>query len=251
MPELIILGTAASVPDAEHDTVGLVLRGPGWAVLIECCGNSLYKLAQAGIPRDDLSAVILTHRHADHVSGLPMLVQGAWLGGRKVPLPIYGPQETLDVGRQMLRLYDMENQTNMFSLDWRPVPLYEGQHVLTIGGVKITASPTRHLELDCLALRLENESSRVRIVYSSDTEPCPAVIRLASGANLLIHEATGNRAGHSTPVEAAKVAREAGVARLALIHYPIHDHNLDDWLAQASGFPGPVALARDGDVYSL
>ena len=100
MPELVILGTAASVPDAEHDTVALVLRGLEWAVLIECSGSSLYKLAQVGIPRDHLSAVILTHRHADHVYGLPMLVQGAWLGGRTAPLPIYGPQETLDIGLQ-------------------------------------------------------------------------------------------------------------------------------------------------------
>jgi hypothetical protein len=28
MPELIVLGSAASVPDAEHDTVSLLLRGP-------------------------------------------------------------------------------------------------------------------------------------------------------------------------------------------------------------------------------
>lgn len=251
MPELIILGTAASVPDAEHDTVAMVLRGPDWAVLIECSGSSLYKLAQISIPRDHLSAVILTHRHADHVYGLPMLVQGAWLGGRTAPLPIYGPQETLDIGLKMLQLYDLDKQANMFPLDWRPVPLCEGQHVLTLWGVQITASPTYHGDLDTLALRLEREASGTAIVYSSDTEPCPAVTRLARGADLLIHEATGDRAGHTTPAQAAEIARQAGVSRLALIHYPVDGRSLDEWLAQATGFPGPVALARDGDVYPL
>lgn len=168
MPELVILGTAVSVPDAEHDTVALVLRGPEWAVLIECSGSSLYKLAQVGIPRDHLSAVILTHRHADHVYGLPMLVQGAWLGGRTTPLPIYGPQETLDIGLQMLQLYDLDKQANMFPLLWRPVPLREDQHVLTLDGVRITAWPTCHGDLDTLALRLENEARGTAIVYSSD-----------------------------------------------------------------------------------
>ena len=83
------------------------------------------------------------------------------------------------------------------------------------------------------------------------TEPSPAVARLAAGADLLIHEATGGRDGHSTPAQAAEVAREAGVSRLALIHFPVDGRNLDEWLAQAAGFPGPVALARDGDVYPL
>lgn len=251
MAELIVLGTAASVPDAEHDTVGYVLRDNGWAVLIECGGSPLHKLARYGIGFDEIEAVILTHGHADHVYGLPMLVQGLWLGGREAALPIYGPRQTLDRARQILELFDLAEREDLFEIQWKGIPLRESQPVLSLHGIEITASPVPHGRQDTVALRLENPATGRSIVYSSDTEPCPALSRLAAGAGLLIHEATGDHAGHSAPAEAAEVAREAGVERLVLTHYPVVDTDLARWRDQAAGQGVEVSLARDGDVHSL
>jgi ribonuclease Z len=251
MPQLILLGSAASVPDAEHDTVSMVLRGPEWSVLIDCGGSPLHKLARLGIDSETIRAVILTHGHADHLYGLPILVQGLWLGGREAPLPVYGPGQALDRAQQLLALLDLVDSDRRLSLEWHPVPLREGRQVLAVGEIRITASPVVHGDQDTLALRFENSITKRVIVYSADTEPCPTLIRLAAGADLLLHEATGDFPGHSTPVEAAEVAREAGVAQLALVHYPVHGVEPEAWRRQAAGFPGEVTLARDGDVYSL
>lgn len=251
MPELIVLGTCASVPDAEHDTVALALRGADWAVLIDCGGSPLHKLARFGVELDHIRAVILTHRHTDHVYGFPMLVQGLWLGGRETPLPVYGPAEALDVVRRLLETLGRADWEGMFVLDWQPVPLREGRRVLEVEGVQITAAPGVHLDVDTLALRFDDTATGRSIVYSSDTEPCPAVRRLATGVDLLIHEATGDYTGHSTPAQAAEVAREAGVEQLALIHYPVHGVNLERWRQAAAILPGPVVLAQDGDIYAL
>ena len=117
--------------------------------------------------------------------------------------------------------------------------------------MRITAAPAIHGSVQTLALRFENTATGRAIVYSADTEPCEAVVQLAAGADLLIHEATGDHPGHSSPADAAQVAREAGVSRLALIHYPVVGVDLDRWRAGAAGFPGPVSLAQDGDVYPL
>jgi ribonuclease Z len=65
------------------------------------------------------------------------------------------------------------------------------------------------------------------VVIAGDTMPCPAVVELARGADLLVHEATFGEAhrdlapmrGHSTAAQAATVAREAGVQRLVLTHF--------------------------------
>lgn len=251
MAELVVLGSSASVPDAEHDTVSLVLRGPDWAVLVECGGSPLHKLAQLGVGLEDLRAVILTHQHPDHLYGLPALVQGLWIGGREASLPIYGPSQALNRARALLELLDLAEREGMFCVEWHPVPLREGRQIASWGDIHVSATPVTHAGNDTLALRFENRATGRVIVYSADTEPCPALIHLAAGADLLLHEATGGYAGHSTPAEAAEVAREAGVAALALIHYPVRGVNLEAWRRQAAGFPGPLALAREGDRYPL
>lgn len=251
MPDLIILGSAASVPDAQHDTIGLGLRGPGWAVLVDCGGSPLHKLARAGVSGEEVCAVILTHGHADHIYGLPILIQGLWLAGRESPLAIYGPRETLDLAERLLDLFNLSQREAMLPLEWHPVPMREGRQVLSVDNTEITAAPVIHGTLQTIALRFDNTVSKRAIAYSADTEPCPALVRLAAGADLLIHEATGECDGHSSPSEAAEVARQAGVQKLALIHYPVHGLNLVAWRVAASGFPGPVILAQDGDVFPL
>lgn len=251
MAQLIVLGSSASVPDAEHDTVSLVLQGHDWAVLVECGGSPLQKLAQLGVGLEGLSAVILSHRHPDHLYGLPALIQGLWIGGRETPLPIYGPGQALGRAQALLALMDLVDREDMFAVEWHAVPLREGRELGSWGTIHVHATPVNHASNDTLALRFENTATGRAIVYSADTEPCPALVRLASGADLLLHEATGEHPGHSTPAEAAEVAREAGVAQLALIHYPVRGMNLEAWRLQAAEFPGPVTLAREGDRYQL
>jgi ribonuclease Z len=251
MPELVVLGTAASVPDAHHDTIAHVLCGDGWTVLVDCGGSPLHKLAQLGIEADTIQAVILTHYHADHIYGLPILIQGLWLGSREAPLPIFGPEHTLGIARQMLETFSLAERADMFTLEWQPVRLREGEQVLELDGTRILATPVCHREVPALGLRFENTETGRAIVYSGDTEPCPPLVRLAFGADLLIHDSTGEQYGHSSPEQAAEVAREAGVQELALIHYPVQGVNLQAWRQAASEFPGPVRLASDGDRYPL
>lgn len=251
MPEVIVLGTAASVPDGEHDTVSLALRSAQGTILVDCGGSPLYKLAQHGVDLAELRAVILSHRHADHVYGLPMLIQGLWLGGRESALPIYGPAQTLDRARRLLEIFQLAEREGLFALEWHSVPLREGRRVVSLGSVQITASPVVHGDNDTIALRFDDNATGGSLVYSSDTEPCASLIRLAAAADLLLHEATGDYDGHSSPQDAAEIAREAGVARLALIHYPVRGVNLEQWRRRAAGFSGEVILATDGDVYRL
>ncbi len=65
-----------------------------------------------------------------------------------------------------------------------------------------------------------------KFVHALDTRPCPAVVRLAEDADLLVHDAMfaqelaedARLMGHSTASGAAQVAKEAGVRQLLLSH---------------------------------
>jgi ribonuclease Z len=92
------------------------------------------------------------------------------------------------------------------------------------------------------------------LVFSGDTRPCKGLFQASVGADVLVHEATfleeeADRAaetGHTTALQAGRLAREAGVRLLALTHISTR-HPGREILAEArSEFPGAV-VPRDFD----
>lgn len=92
-----------------------------------------------------------------------------------------------------------------------------------------------------------------KVVYAGDTRPCERVVELARGADVLIHDSTlanelldkAIESGHSTPQEAAEVAKKAGVKQLVLIH--ISPRYVDDavLLKEAQKIFPNVIVAKD------
>ena len=93
---------------------------------------------------------------------------------------------------------------------------------------------------------LETKISGKVVAYSSDTEPCSQVIRMAEKADYLFHESSGLLHGHSSAMQAGDIANQAGVKVLYLIHYPTGEHPIDQLTSEAKQrFNGPVYLAED------
>jgi ribonuclease Z len=99
-----------------------------------------------------------------------------------------------------------------------------------------------------------------RITYSGDSAPTDAMLHLAAGADLLIHEATFGEdereraleTMHSTAREAATVAMEAGVHRLALTHISArYTREAPELLAEAKAVFEATVIARDGMVIDV
>ena len=253
------LGTSGAVPSRHRDTTSLVFTGRGESVLVDCGGSPVQKLLRAGVEPATLSRVIITHIHPDHAYGLPSLIQNLLLMRRSEPLRVSCPDVHEESLRALLGVFRLLDRAGAFPLSFDPVPAREEVHVATTSSFSISASPNAHGSMANMALRFDPPDRRRAVVYSSDTEPCDAVVALARGADTLIHEATfaqrgrGRFGAHSTSAEAGEIASRAGVRRLILTHIDPEYHDEVEVLAQeARGrFGGLVEIAEEFVPYQL
>ncbi|NTU84170.1 MAG: MBL fold metallo-hydrolase [Chloroflexales bacterium] len=250
MPRMILLGTGTGLPDIDRGNTHMVWAGPGGPLLVDAGGSTYERLLRAGVDPQGLAGVLVTHSHCDHINGLPGLIFSMRLGGREAPLPIYGLEPTLAILRASIEAMRVEYYVPP---EWRPVEA--GDTLPLSEGWQIRTALTAHSR-PCLALRFEAPAGGRALLYSADTEPCPAVQALAAGAQVLIHEATTPEpfAGHTSPRQAGAVAAAAGARRLVLVHYsPRWTMPEADALAEvrAGGFDGLAEVGRDGQVIEI
>jgi ribonuclease Z len=242
------LGTSGAVPSADRDTTALVVRAGETVCLVDVGGSPVQKLRRVGVDPLELTAVVVTHTHPDHVYGLPALIQCLPLLGRRAPLPVYCRVEHVELLSRLLGLFGLGAPGEL------PVPVIgveprEGAPVLTTADLAMTASPNAHGRMPNLAVRVDVDGRS--LVYSSDTRPCPAVATLARGVSVLVHEATfatpDPTQWHSTARQAGEVARQAGAGRLLLAHVGYAHHRaLAAHVAEArAAFDGPVGVAAE------
>jgi len=240
------------------------------------CGHPVARqLAAAGVALPALRHVFVTHHHSDHNADYGSLLLLAWASGLRTRVDAWGPPPL----EKMTRLsFDM----NAYDIDTRiadegRVPLVPLVHVheLTQAGpvmqderVKVTSALVDHPPVTpAFAFRFDGPDRS--IVFSGDTNKSDNLIRLARGADVLVHEALYVPAvdrlvarvpnavtlkkhiiDSHTPVEdVGRVATAAGVTTLVLSHLvPADDPELDDqtWLdAARPHFGGEIVVARD------
>lgn len=219
MPKLYLLGTGAAVSDPHRTTTMLALENDEGIVLIDCGGDALQRLAQAGGDPRRVQALIVTHEHADHVSGFPLLMEKIWLYGRREPLPVYGIETAIGQARTIHDSFDTSTWPGYPDVSYREVAYEEGAVVLEEFGWSISATPGRHT-VPCVGLRATDQASGRSVGYSCDTSPDLGIARLARDTELFVHEASGAIEGHSDAPGAARVAREGLARELLLVHLP-------------------------------
>jgi ribonuclease Z len=223
----------------------MAILGRKQTILIDCSNNTFVRLEQAGIHYLDISDVILTHFHPDHVSGLPSLLLAMWLMGRNAPLNIHGLAYTIERMQKLMEAYDWKSWPGLFPVSFCPIPSQELAPVLESSEFKITASPVHHL-IPNIGLRVDCLESGRSMVYSCDTEPCAEVARLAQGVDVLVHECGGSSIGHTPADKAGEIASQSGAGSLYLIHYKTRGIDVPGLAIEASRtYSGPVTIAED------
>ncbi|WP_333638746.1 MBL fold metallo-hydrolase [Pyrobaculum aerophilum] len=182
-------------------------------VLIDAGECTFAKMATCHLPWPDV--VFISHKHGDHILGLPTFMLMARRLGKRIK--IVANKETLEAARALALITGIENAL-------QHVEFIEAENALRIGETSFAFAATAH-PVPTLAIRVEHGGKCV--TYSSDTSPSDKLIELARGCDLLIHEASGNpgqeeeahKVGHSTTADAVNIALKAGVKMLMPIHF--------------------------------
>ena len=99
MIEVTLLGTGSPIPDPERAGPSTLARAGDQMFLIDCGRGVLQRLAAAGYGANQLSALLLTHLHSDHIADLGDVIITRWVSTftpDAPPLPIIGPPGTVD-----------------------------------------------------------------------------------------------------------------------------------------------------------
>ena len=236
------MGTAGAVATSTRDNVSLLVRIEHEQYLVDCSGSPVQRLLRAGGDYRASLAVIITHRHPDHLYGLPALLHSRMIcSGELPPLNIYAPDETIAVISKLLNAFwQRERVVDYVSLI--PIRPVENHLLLETSDAQILTNPVEHGP-ETVAVKFVERKTANSLVYSSDTSPCDGLVSFASGASDLIHDCTfcdqeeASRAtGHSTAKQAGFVARRADVERLILTHFGSKAEDTVQCVREAASF---------------
>lgn len=266
--DIVLLGTGNPLPDPQRAGPSTLVRAGGVTFLVDCGRGVLQRLAAAGSGPAQVTAVLVTHLHSDHITDLNDVITSQWvLSFTPTPLRVIGPprtQEVVDGIRASLQPDVEYRVAHHDDLTWEPI--IEVQEVtdgvvFEQSGVRVLTAPTDHRPVHpTTAFRIEHDGRSV--VIAGDTVPCEGLDRLCAGADALVHTVIREDLVrlvpaqrfvdildyHSTVEDAARTAARGGVGVLILTHYVPALVSGDEhvWRALAAEhFSGRIELGDD------
>jgi ribonuclease BN (tRNA processing enzyme) len=273
---LILLGVGGGPrPRTASSAPAQVIVANDAAYVVDCGNGVARQLVSAGVALPTVRHVFLTHHHSDHNADYGNLLLLAWASGLGTRVDTWGPPPIERITRLFFEMsaYDIatriadEGRVALEPLV-RVHEFSQGGVVLEDESIKVTATLVDHPPVvPAFAFRFDGHDRS--IVISGDTVPSENLIRLAEGADVLVHEAlylpvidrlvarvpTAGRlkahllACHTAAEDCGRVAAAAGVKTLVLSHLvPADDPSITDqmWLdAAGAHFKGEIVVGKD------
>ena len=270
---VILLGTKGGpTPSAFRAPASVAIVIDGHLYQVDAPNGVAAQLAKAGIKLDALSQVFITHNHSDHVLDAGSLLVLAWGSGLSTAVQLRGPPPLKQIVEDSLAAsrYDIAARSRE---EGRPplAPLISVRES-SVGGdvyadqrVRVRSTLVDHYTVKP-AFAYRFDTPRRSIVVSGDTTYSDSLVKLAQGADVLIHEAMyapaigqllGKNApsleehlrrSHSTTEQVGLVAARAGVKKLVLSHLVPAFPTITDamWLEGVrKHFHGEAIVGRD------
>ena len=262
--------------------------------VVDAGTNGARNLTRMGINPGHIDALFLTHFHSDHIDGLGEMAMLRWVtGNNSRPLPVYGPKGVISVAGGFNQAYgrDAGYRTDHHGTAVTP-PSGAGMSPISIDlpppGESMAIYSNDNLQIEIIsadhfpvtpAVAYKFTYKDRSLLISGDTVKSAAIEKHSAGVDLLIHEALSTklvvlmaesaaRLGnplqeklfndihdyHTTPVEAAEIARDADVGHLLYYHVvpPLIAPGMESvWLEGVDQVFSEVTVAEDGTRISL
>jgi ribonuclease BN (tRNA processing enzyme) len=246
---LTVAGCGTAAPDGTRVCSGYWLAHGGVRALFDCGAGVVHNLARFRLPWHDVTHLVLTHFHNDHIGDVPMLLFALAHGVRPTrtrPLAVIGPAGTRARFIRLAAALGDHVEAPGFPLEF--TELEPGARVPLGDGLRVEAGRAAHTE-DSLAYRIDGDAGAFG--YSGDTGPSDDVARLLRGVDTAIVECAvpddEAMATHLTPSSLAAMARAMQPRRLVVTHvYPQLDTAVVPVLLHDAGWSGAILMAHDG-----
>jgi ribonuclease BN (tRNA processing enzyme) len=273
---LVLLGTGGGPrPNKMRNQSSWVVVVNNIPYVVDCGGGVSRQMVMANIPLTGLKHIFITHHHSDHNLEYGALIYNAWVSGFKGHIDSWGPPPLDQITKSFF-------QTNQYDINIRipdegrsPLIPMVATHEITKDGVvmqddrvKVTAAIVHHPPVvPSFAYRFDTPGRS--IVFSGDTTPTDSLIKLAQGADVLVHEVLNRQAlsalmarvpnadrlvqhivdSHTTREDLGIIAKKAGVGTLVLTHFvPADDPSITDemWVEPVkANFSGRIIAGKD------
>jgi ribonuclease Z len=292
---VFLCGAGSPLPDPERSGPCVAIVAGTALVVVDAGAGAQRNMARLGLPVARIQTLLLTHFHSDHIDGVGELALQRWVGGtHTTPLPIMGPPGVeavvagfnaayrLDSGYRTLHHGPAVAPPAGAGGDARPFALPDdgaAPIVWRSGGLEVRAFRVDHHPV-APAVGYRFDYGGRSVVVSGDTVKSANLQKFAEGADVLVHEAlaphlvalldgAATRAGrasaakilqdipgyHTSPVQAAEIARDAHVGHLLFHHIvpPLVAPGAEAAFVEgvADVYEGPFTVGRDGTRISL
>ena len=266
MLDVCLLGTGGMMPLPRRWLTALMCRYNGKNILIDCGEGTQVAIKEKGWTFKPIDVICITHYHADHISGLPGLLLTMGNAERTEPLTMIGPRGLAKVVNALRTIapelpFDInfieltEGEQTLEFEDFR-IKAFRVKHNIVCYGYSIEidrggkfnpeAAKKLNIPIRSWGKLQKGETVEVdgvtftpdmvvgaprkglKVTYTTDTRPVPAITEAAKGADLFICEgmygesdkdAKAREHKHMTFKEAAKIAKEAQPKEMWLTHF--------------------------------
>jgi ribonuclease Z len=261
-----LLGTGTPRPLMDRFGPSILVEAGDEKLIFDVGRGAMQRLLQLDVSYADITGVLLTHLHSDHIVGLPDLWLTGWLISRRTtPTPLWGPTGTTRMARSLEAAYAFDRDIRVRD---DKVPAAGGhldahdiseRVVFDRNGVRVTSFLVDHGVIRP-ALGYRVDAGGRSVVLSGDTRYSTNLIAHAKGVDLLIHEVGAASAEelrasalsrsiiahHTTPEKAAQLFNEVHPRLAVFSHIVMRGVTVDDMMRTTRlTYSGPLQLGED------